>query len=159
MADKLIIITQEEREKLQAEYRNLVDVQMPDAVEKLALARSQGDLKENADYDAARDRTAQIESRIQEIENILNNAISPEQAGINEGKGIHIGDTVTFLKGEQVRKVKVVGSTGGDASNPGCPTVSNESPIGKALLGHDRGETVRIEAPVPYEVTIQDFSK
>ena len=158
MAEKHYILTQEERERLQSEYRNLNDVQMPDVIEKLALARSQGDLKENADYTAARDRQAQIESRIQEIELILNNAISPEEAGIITGKGIAIGDTVEFNKNGSLRKVRIVGSTGGDPMSE-LPTVSNESPIGKAFLGHEVGDRVRIEAVVPYEVEITAYHR
>ena len=85
MADKKIILTPEERAQLEKEYRQLIDVERPDVIEKLSLARSQGDLSENADYDAARDRQAQIEGRIREIEAIFNNAVSAEEAGIGGG--------------------------------------------------------------------------
>ena len=101
MADKKIILTTEEREALNAEYRHLIDVERPDVIEKLASARSQGDLSENADYDAARDRQAQIEGRITEIEAILNAAVSAESVvgtGYEVGK-IGIGDLVTFRDG------------------------------------------------------------
>ena len=74
MADKKIILTPEERAQLEKEYRRLIDVERPDVIEKLTLARSQGDLSENADYDAARDRQAQIESRISQIEHWFRSA-------------------------------------------------------------------------------------
>ena len=159
MADKKIILTPEERAKREAEYRDLIDVQTPDIVAKLALARSQGDLKENADYDAARDRQAQIESRIKEIENIFNNAVSAEEVGAaGSGKKIGIGDTVTYvekLTGEEVT-VRIVGNVGANPfGNP--PTVSNESPVGVALLGREIGDTVFVESAKRYEIKITNF--
>ena len=74
MATKDIILTQEGLDKLNAEYRNLIDVERPQVIEALQNARAMGDLSENADYDAARNRQAEIEGRINEIENILANA-------------------------------------------------------------------------------------
>ena len=71
MAEEKMILTQDGIEKLKAEYRRLIDVDRPDVIEALKAARAQGDLSENADYDAARDRQAKIESRITEIEHIM----------------------------------------------------------------------------------------
>ena len=160
MAEKKNILTAEEREALEREYRDLIDVQRPDVIEKLQLARSQGDLSENADYDAARDRQAQIEGRILQIENILNNSISAEEVESTRGKGISIGDTVTIFDEslEEEIKVKVVGSIGGDPMAE-IATVSNESPIGKALLGHEAGDVVRVESEEPYEVKILSYGR
>lgn len=159
MAEKKIILTPEEREKLEREYRDLLDVQQPDIVAKLALARSQGDLSENADYDAARDRQAQLEARIKELENIFNNAVSAEEVGATgTGKKIGIGDTVTYvekLTGEETT-VRIVGNVGADPfGNP--PTVSNESPVGVALLGHEIGDSVFVESAKRYEIEIKNF--
>ncbi len=161
MAEKKIILTPEERAKLEREYRDLIDVQTPDIVAKLTLARSQGDLSENADYDAARDRQAQIEARIKEIENIFNNAVSAEEVGASgSGKKIGIGDTVTYvekLTGEKTT-VRIVGNVGADPfGNP--PTVSNESPVGVALLGHEVGDKVFVESSSRYEIEILDFAR
>ena len=161
MADKRFILTPEERAKLEAEYRDLIDVQTPDIVAKLALARSQGDLKENADYDAARDRQAQIESRIKEIENIFNNAVAAEEvAATGSGTKIGIGDIVTYvekLTGEEVT-VRIVGNVGADPfGNP--PSVSNESPVGVALLGHEVGDKAFVESSQRYEIEITNFER
>ena len=93
MATKDIILTQEGLDKLNAEYRNLIDVERPQVIEALQNARAMGDLSENADYDAARNRQAEIEGRINEIENILANAKVVE-AG--KTKAINISNTVTF---------------------------------------------------------------
>jgi len=150
---KQIILTKAEREKLETEYRHLIDVERKDVIEQLTLARSQGDLSENADYDAARERQAQIESRIQEIEAIFNNATMAEE---NQGAGgkITIGDYVDYVKDDGVAlTVKISGNVGADPTSV-PPTVSNESPIGKALLGQKIGAKVRVECAEPYNVTI-----
>lgn len=150
---KQIILTKAEREKLEAEYRHLIDVERKDVIEQLTLARSQGDLSENADYDAARERQAQIESRIQEIEAIFNNATMAEESQGAGGK-ITIGDYVDYVKDDGVAlTVKISGNVGADPTSV-PPTVSNESPIGKALLGQKIGAKVRVECAEPYNVTI-----
>ena len=161
MADKKIILTPEAREELEKEYRDLIDVQRPDVIEKLSLARSQGDLSENADYDAARDRQAQIEGRISQIEQILNNAVSAEEAGLGaNSKKIGIGDIVTFVEiatGEE-STVRVVGQVGADPfGNP--PSISNESPIGLALIGSEPGKTAWVESAERYEIKIISSSR
>ena len=78
MAEEKMILTQDGIEKLKAEYRRLIDVDRPDVIEALKAARAQGDLSENADYDAARDRQAKIESRITEIEHIMATSTTSE---------------------------------------------------------------------------------
>ncbi len=158
MAEKKIILTEKEREALNSEYRHLIDVERPDVIEKLQLARSQGDLSENADYDAARDRQAQVEARIAEIENILNNAVAAEEvAGSTKGK-ITIGYTVTFKEGDEEVTVKIVGNVGADPLAE-IPSVSNESPLGRALIGAKKGDTVHVESVEPYDITILDAQK
>ena len=161
MADKKIILTPEERAQLEKEYRQLIDVERPDVIEKLSLARSQGDLSENADYDAARDRQAQIEGRIREIEAICNNAVSAEEAGIGGGsKKIGIGDIVSFeeVKTGEKQTVRIVGQVGADPfAEP--PTISNESPIGLALIGKDVGDVALVESSERYEITILSFTR
>ena len=155
---KQIILTKAEREKLETEYRHLIDVERKDVIEQLTLARSQGDLSENADYDAARERQAQIESRIQEIEAIFNNATMAEESQGAGGK-ITIGDYVDYVKDDGVAlTVKISGNVGADPTSV-PPTVSNESPIGKALLGQKAGAKVRVECAEPYNVTITGFHR
>lgn len=161
MAEKKIILTAEEREQLTAEYRHLIDVERPDVIEKLQIARSQGDLSENADYDAARERQGQIEGRIREIESILDNAMSAEKAPAGEGTGIGIGDLVTFVDesdGSTIT-VKIVGNVGADPMAKPYPTVSNESPLGKALLGKVGGDMAVVEASESYDITIKNYER
>ena len=147
MAEQKYILTEADKAKLNAEYRDLIDNQRPNVIEALALARSQGDLSENADYDAARDRQAQIEARISEIETILRNSIVAEK---KESAVVGIGDNVVFLSSLDGEKttVHIAGNTGADPMAE-IPAVSNESPLGKALLGSGVGDTVTVEVEEP----------
>ncbi|MCR5079676.1 MAG: transcription elongation factor GreA [Bacilli bacterium] len=156
MAEKQIVLTLAERERLEKEYRNLIDKERPDVIEKLQIARSQGDLSENADYDAARDRQAQIENRIREIEEIFRVAVDAEEViSTDNADIINIGFVVSFSeKGSKDKKtVRIAGNTGADPFAE-IPAVSNESPIGKALIGHKKGESVIVECAAPYEIKI-----
>ncbi|MCR4561707.1 MAG: transcription elongation factor GreA [Bacilli bacterium] len=154
--EKKIILTQEGVDKLNAEYRHLNDVDRKEVIEALQSAREQGDLSENADYDSARARQGQIESRINEIEHILDHAIVIRSEG--DGKTVNIGSYVEYKDGDEVRLVKITGSVETDPfAEP--PSISNESPLGAALLGRAQGEKVYIECDEPYEVEITNILK
>lgn len=109
--------------------------------EKIANARDYGDLSENAEYDAAREEQAQLESRVSELEEILQNAdiIKPAKAN---GK-IQVGSIVELKNGKTV-KYQIVGPVEAD---PLEGKISNESPIGAALMGKKEGDKVTIETP------------
>ena len=160
MAEKTkIILTQEDRDILEKEYRHLIDVERPDVIEKLQLARSQGDLSENADYDAARDRQAQVERRISEIEAIFASATMASETSHSAASKVSISDVVEYEKEDgTVLSVKIRGNVGADPTAL-PPSVSNESPIGKALLGQKVGATVRVECDEPYNITIRKISR
>ena len=140
-----VLLTKSGVEKLEEERDNLINVERPRVIEELQLARSQGDLSENADYDAARDKQAQIEQRIKEIEYMLQNAeiISEEQMDL---KVVKPGTTVTILdlseKDAEPESYQIVGYTETDPLNG---KISNESPLGMALLGHEVGDDVLVE--------------
>ena len=157
MAEQKIILTEAEKDKLEAERRNLIDVVRPEVIEALALARSQGDLSENADYDAARDRQAPVEARIAEIERILHNATIVRKSN---GNVAGIGDIVVFLPAgaEEPLSVHIAGNTGADPMAD-IPVVSNESPLGQALLGKGIGEEVLVDVEEPYKVRILEIRK
>ena len=133
-----VLLTKSGVEKLEEERDNLINVERPRVIEELQLARSQGDLSENADYDAARDKQAQIEQRIKEIEYMLQNAeiISEEQMDLN------------------VVKYTIVGSFETDPVNG---KISNESPLAKALIGHGVNEIVTVGVAEAYDVKIVDI--
>lgn len=149
-----IYVTEEGLKKLQDEYDNLVHVVREEVKAELAEARSQGDLSENADYDAARDKQAEVEHRIQELENML-------QAGHYEiidnkkkgKKNVQIGNTVKleFMDTKEVDEYHIVGSTEADPLNG---KLSNETPLAQAILGSKTGDVVTVEVAKPYKVTI-----
>ena len=149
-----IYVTEEGLKKLQDEYDNLVHVVREEVKAELAEARSQGDLSENADYDAAREKQAEVEHRIQELENMLQvghyEIISTQKKG---KKNVQSGSTVIlkFMYTEEEAQYHIVGSTEADPLNG---KVSNETPLAQAILGSKTGDVVTVEVAKPYKVTI-----
>lgn len=149
-----IYVTEEGLKKLQDEYDNLVHVVREEVKAELAEARSQGDLSENADYDAAREKQAEVEHRIQELENMLQvghyEIIDTTKKG---KKNVQIGSVVTleFMDTKEVEEYHIVGSTEADPLNG---KVSNETPLAQAILGHKVGDVVVVEVAKAYKVTI-----
>lgn len=120
-----------------------------DIAEKISNARDFGDLSENAEYDAAREEQGQVESRIAEIEDILLNA---EIIKATKSSTVRLGSTVELKTGAKTVKYTVVGPVEAD---PLAGRISNESPIGVALMGKKVGDTVTITTPkgdIDYEV-------
>ena len=156
--DKKNILTYEGLKKLEDEIDYLKVVRRKEVSEKIKEAREQGDLSENAEYDAAKDEQRDIEARIEEIEKILKNAevVLEEEADSDK---VSIGCTVTILDCEYNEELeyKIVGST---EANSLKGKISNESPLGKALIGAKKGDVVSIEAPAGViEYTILDIYK
>ena len=140
-------LTKKGKKELEEEYQNLINVVRDEVKQQLAEARAQGDLSENADYDAARDRQAQVESRIKEIENILANAvIIDEEGGRKKGNKVSLGSTVTikFLNTGKEEKYMIVGTVESDPFNN---KISNACPLGEALIGKVVGDIVEVKGP------------
>ncbi|MDO4414748.1 MAG: transcription elongation factor GreA [Erysipelotrichaceae bacterium] len=154
MADK-IYVTEEGLQKLRDEYNNLVHVVREEVKSELAEARSLGDLSENADYDAARDKQARVESRISELESMLNHyeIIDPTKSS---KKVVSIGSTVRieFLDTKEEAEYTIVGSTEADPLNG---KLSNETPLAQAIMNSRAGDTRLVEVKDPYEVIIIDI--
>jgi transcription elongation factor GreA len=151
---KEFVLTKEGLEQLNKEYRNLIDVERPEVIEALNNARAMGDLSENADYDAARNKQAQVEARIKEIETILANA---KVVSDKKGKTINISNVVTFkdLSCGETLEVKIVSSIESDPlSDPKHMKISNECALGIALIGKKAGDKVTVKADEPYEIEI-----
>ncbi|MBE5896588.1 MAG: transcription elongation factor GreA [Lachnospiraceae bacterium] len=143
--EKKTVLTREGKEKLEEELETLKVERRDEVAEKLKEARAQGDLSENAEYDAAKDEQAEIEARIEEIEQILKNAEVHDEADTDVTKA-GIGATVTILDMEfnDEYTYKIVGSTEASSLDN---KISNESPVGSAIIGHSEGDVVTIETP------------
>ena len=143
--DKKNILTYEGLKKLEDELENLKVVRRKEVSQKIKEAREQGDLSENAEYDAAKDEQRDIEARIEELEKILKNAevVVEEEADLDK---VSIGCSVKILDCEfdEELEYEIVGST---EANSLKGKISNESPVGKALLGKQVGDTVTVETP------------
>ena len=143
--DKKNILTYEGLKKLEDELENLKVVRRKEVSQKIKEAREQGDLSENAEYDAAKDEQRDIEARIEELEKILKNAevVVEEEADLDK---VSIGCSVKILDCEfdEELEYKIVGST---EANSLKGKISTESPVGKALLGKQVGDTVTVETP------------
>ena len=145
-AEKKNIMTYAGLKKLEDELQDLKVNRRQEVAQKIKEAREQGDLSENAEYDAAKDEQRDIEARIEQLEKILKNAevIDEDDVAIDS---ISVGCCVTVLDIEfdEEMDFKIVGST---EANSLRGLISNESPLGLALLGKKKGAIVEVEAPV-----------
>ena len=141
--NKKNILTYEGLKKLEDELQDLKVVKRKEVADKIREAREQGDLSENAEYDAAKDEQRDIEARIEEIEKILKNAEVVVEEDVNLDQ-INIGCSIRILDLEfdEELEYKIVGST---EANSLKGKISNESPVGKALMGKKVGDTVVVE--------------
>ncbi|RKI38400.1 transcription elongation factor GreA [bacterium D16-51] len=154
MAEKKNILTYEGLKALEDELQDLKVNRRREVAVKIKEAREQGDLSENAEYDAAKDEQRDIELRIEEIDNILKNAevVVEEDVDVNV---INVGCKVKLrdLEFDEEMEYKIVGSTEADCLNG---KISNESPVGLALIGSKVGDKIEVEVPsgelVQYEI-------
>ena len=147
MADinKQTIVTSEGLAKLEQELENLKTVRRKEVAEKIKVALSFGDLSENSEYDEAKNEQAMIESRIAQIEAMLKNVKMVDKSQLDTSV-VSIGSTVKIenTNDNAVMSYSIVGST---ETAPEMGKISDESPVGKALLGHKVGELVDVEVP------------
>ena len=153
MADKKTLLTYTGLKQLEDELENLKVVKRKEVAEKIKEAREQGDLSENAEYDAAKDEQRDIEARIDELEKILKNVevVDEDEVGTDM---INVGCTVLVYdrEFEEEMEFKIVGST---EANSLQGKISNESPVGKALIGKKVGAVASVETQagvIEYEV-------
>lgn len=154
-------ITRTGVKKLEEELRELLDVTRPAVIEQLRFARSQGDLSENADYDAAKSRQAEVEGRISIIQDVLANAEIIDDNSDSDVIGI---TSIVKVRRKDTKVVSIYQIVGTIEARPGevvddMRRISNVSPLGSALMGHHRGETVSVHSPKPYSVTIEEIIK
>ncbi len=150
MEDKFYV-TEEGLNDLKNELNELIHVTRNEVIEDLKAARAQGDLSENADYDAARDRQAQVEARIKELEHMIRNAEVIE--GKKSSKFVRLGSTVELQEMDtgNILTYTIVGSVESDPLNG---KLSNVTPLAEAILDQKVGSIVTVEVDAPYDVKI-----
>jgi transcription elongation factor GreA len=147
---KKYLLTPEGLEKLNKELKDLVENKRKEVIERIREAAAHGDLSENADYAQAREEQSFIEGRIAEIEDIIKNAEIISQT--SHGNIVNVGTTVIVKVGGLEKKYTIVGS---NEANPKDGKISNESTVGKALLGRKTGEKIKVQTPageVEYQI-------
>ena len=155
MAIEEILLTAEGYAELEAELNDLRVNKRAENVQAIKEARSHGDLSENSEYDAARDEQAKIEARIQELEYKLEHATiidNKDKTTVNVGSEV----TVIYVDDDEEDTYYIVGSL---ESDPFENKISNESPIGSALIGKKKGDIVSVEGPNgSYNVKIKEIA-
>ncbi len=139
------LISAQEMQDLKNELNDLKKNSRPEIAQKIKEAREQGDLSENAEYDAARDEQRDIEARISKLEELIENAEVYDESDLKEGY-VHLGSTVRVkdLTFDEEVTFHIVGST---AANSLEGKITNESPVGRALMNKKKGNKVKVETP------------
>lgn len=144
-------ITKEGLEELKAELEDLTKNARPEIVNAIKEARALGDLSENAEYHAAKERQGQVEARIKELEYLIENATIIEEGSSKE---VRIGSTVEikYIDDNEIEEYKIVGSTEAD---PFENKISNESPIAQVIMGKTVNDIVSVDSPTgSYKIQI-----
>lgn len=145
MTDEQQFLTADGAAELREELDDLINVKRPQLAERLRDAISQGDLSENADYSDAKEQQAFLEGRIQYLENLLRSAVIIDGNDAGAPLEVQVGTEVTIqAEGEPEETYRIVGAA---EANPRNGKISNESPIGAALLGHRKGDLVQVQTP------------
>ncbi|OGN08905.1 MAG: transcription elongation factor GreA [Candidatus Yanofskybacteria bacterium RIFCSPHIGHO2_02_FULL_41_11] len=129
-------------EKLKEELKNRIEVLRPEIAMRIKEAKELGDLSENAEYDAAKDAQATNEGRIEELKNVLENAVIISSAD-NSGM-IRVGSSVKIESKNGIQTFVIVGAA---ESDPAKGFISNESPLGSAFIGHKKGDKIEVKTP------------
>jgi len=144
MTVKKIYLTKDGLIELKKEYELLTKITRPDVLERVSQARSMGDLSENAEYVAAREELSFIDGRIEELEELIKQAVLIQESHVKGGNVVKLGSTVAVnIKG----KKEIFTVVGEWEADPDDKKISHESPLGKALIGKKVGEKVEVEAP------------
>lgn len=152
---KEVLLTAEGFLELETELNKLKGETRNQVIEAIKEARALGDLSENADYDAARDEQAKVEARIKELEYMLENAKIIEKV---DSDSVNVGTTVTieYVEDEDEEVYQIVGSLEAD---PFENKISNESPIGKAIMNKKVGDVISVESPTgSYDIKIVNIA-
>ena len=149
MANSDFILTAEGRVKLEEELSYLENEKRAEIGERIKIAREFGDISENSEYDDAKNEQGMVEARIAEISRILSEATvvnTPKRSN-----KVNIGSTVTVNMGDRERVFTIVGAAESDVATN---KISNESPVGAALIGHKKGEEVHATGPTGRDISM-----
>ena len=140
-----VVLTREGFEKLKQEIEHMQTVRRREVAERIKVAREFGDIAENAEYDAAKNEQAMLEARIAKLEERLASARVIEKREISKDV-VSVGSTVRLrdVDAKQTVEYRIVGSA---EANPAEQKLSNESPVGRAIIGHKKGETIEVTTP------------
>jgi transcription elongation factor GreA len=142
MNGKTTYISKDGLEKLRAELEEMLNVRRPEIAQRIHDAKEHGDLSENAEYEDAKNEQAFVEGRIQTLEAMIKNATLIDEHHTNDH--VQIGSTVKVTGPDGSQSFTIVGST---EAKPTEGRISNESPVGRALLGKKKGEKVVVKVP------------
>ena len=157
MSNEKIVLTKEGAEKLRAEYEDLVHNQRIAIASDVEAARAQGDLSENADYHASKDKLAEIDRRIAEIEETLRNStIVQEKSKVSKTVVIGTNVKIRDLSDNSETTYRITSTVDADPMNN---VISNESPLGKALFGKRVGDIAVVKVAEEYSVEILAIEK
>lgn len=155
---KQIIVSNEGLKKLQQELEHLKTVKRREVAQAIQKARAYGDLSENSEYDEAKNEQAEIEGKIAQLEATLENAIVLDDAELGTDK-VNVGNKVAVhnIDDDSDAEYKIVSTTEAD---PIMGLISDDSPLGKALLGQRKGDSINVETPMGVvKYTITEISK
>ncbi len=150
--DNTLLVTQEGLLDLETELKQLKEVRRPEIAKKLEEAIAYGDLSENAEYDEAKNDQGLVEKRISELEHMLKTVKIIDDSKTTS-KLTRVGSTVTLQLNDEKHVYQIVGSIEADPFNG---KISNESPVGKAILGKSEGDSVKVQTPsgeLVYKIT------
>ena len=145
MADKPVFLTAEGKAKLESELEFLQTVRRQEVAQRIRAAKEGGDVTDNADYDDAKMEQAFVEGRILTIESLLKNATLIDNIPNGSSNGVHLGSRVTVVDNEEFTETYLI--VGSAEARPAEGRISNESPLGRALIGKHVGDDVSVAAP------------
>ena len=155
---KQIIVSHEGLKKLQQELEHLKTVKRKEVAQAIQKARAYGDLSENSEYDEAKNEQAEIEGKIANLEATLENAIVLDDSELGTDK-VNVGNKVKVINidADEESEYKIVSTAEAD---PIMGLISDDSPLGKALIGQRKGDSINVETPMGVmKYTITDISK
>ncbi len=148
MTDAIQYITVEKKQELEGELKHLREEKAPELAKRIDEARQMGDLSENAEYQSAREEMAWVQSRLHEIEAILQNAVLISEE-ITRAGVVQVGSSIIVEFNGKKKEYTIVGQQEAD---PLSGKISNESPLGEAFLGKKKGDSVQVTVPAGVQV-------